>query len=105
MSHYSQNCSELQPGVVHIGLEAVDGDEVEALRHEKVLKTITNFDAEGKPLEYVYFHWFAPESPPNKSEAFDETCHWSGRGPGQIRPLRDDMLVLASDVGARDGVH
>lgn len=92
-------------GVVHIGLEAVDGDDVEARRFEKALRTITSFDSEGKPLEYVYINWFAPESPANKSEAFDETCHWSGRRPGLHRPLRDGMLVLASDVGTRDGVH
>lgn len=105
LSDGARQLPEDRPGVVHIGLEAVDGTEVEALRYEKVVKTISNFESGGKPLEYIYVNWFAPESPPNKSEAFDETCHWSGRRPGRFRPLRDDMLVLAPDVGTRDGVH
>jgi hypothetical protein len=94
-----------RPGVVHIGLEAVDGDEVERLRYQKVISTIANFNAHGKPLEYVYVSWFAPESPPNSGEAFDETCHWAGRRPGQLRPLRDDLLVLAPSAATRPGVH
>lgn len=94
-----------RPGVVHLGLEAVDGDDVEARRYEKVLSTIANFDSEGKPLEYVYINWFAPESPSNKPEAFDETCYWAGRRPGHLRPLHDSMLVLAPDERTRDGVH
>lgn len=94
-----------RPGVIHIGLEAVDGDDVERLRYDKVVRTITSFDSQGKELEYVYVHWFAPESSPTRSEAFDETCHWAGRRPGHFRPLRDEMLVLASDVAVRDGVH
>lgn len=94
-----------RPGVVHIGLEAVDGDDVERLRYEKVVRTITNFDTQGKELEYIYVHWFAPESPPTMSEAFDETCNWAGRRPGHGRPLRNDMLVLPPEIATRDGVH
>lgn len=94
-----------RPSVIHIGLEAVDGDDVERLRYDKVVRTITSFDPQGKELEYVYIHWFAPESSPTRSEAFDETSHWSGRRPGHLRPLRDDRLVLAPDIATRDGVH
>lgn len=94
-----------RPGVIHIGFEAVDGDDVERLRYDKVVRTITNFDPQGKGLEHVYVHWFAPESSPNRSEAFDETCHWAGRRPEHLRPLRDDMLVLAPDGPTREGVH
>jgi len=94
-----------RPGVIHIGFEAVDGDDVERLRYDKVVRTITNFDPQGKGLEHVYVHWFAPESSPNRSEAFDETCHWAGRRPEHLRPLRDDMLVLAPDGPTREAVH
>lgn len=96
---------EGQPAVIHIGIEAVNGDDVEKLRYEKVLRTVSGFNPQGKQLEYVYVHWFAPESSPTRSEAFDETCHWSGRRPGHLRPLRDDMLVLAPGIATRDGVH
>lgn len=94
-----------RPGVVHIGLEAVDGDDVEKLRYQKVINTVSNFDAQGKRLDYVYVSWFAPESPPNSREAFDETCHWAGRRPGHLRPLQNDMLVLPPSETTRCGVH
>ena len=94
-----------RPSVIHIGLEAVDGDDVERLRYDKVIRSITTFDPQGKELESVYVHWFAPESSPTRSEAFDETCHWSGRRPGHLRPLRDGMLVLAPEIATREGVH
>lgn len=94
-----------RPGVLHIGLEAVDGDEVERLRYRKIANTVSNFDAQGKPLEYVYVNWFAPESPPSSSEAFDETCYWSGKRPGDLRPLRNDLLLLPPSASSRSGVH
>lgn len=94
-----------RPGVVHISLEAVDGMEVESARYKKVLRSITGFDPQGKQLEYVYVNWFAPESPPDMGEAFDETCQWSGFRPGHLRPLKDGMLVLSSDAETREGVH
>jgi hypothetical protein len=93
-----------RPGVVHIGLEAVDGDEVEKVRYEKVINTVSNFDARGKPLQHMYVSWFTPESPPNSGEAFDETCHWAGM-PGHLRPLQDDILVLPPGATTRRGVH
>lgn len=94
-----------RPGLIHIGLEAVDGDEVEARRYEKIFQTVRNFDSKGKRLEYIYVHWFAPESPPTGPAAFDETYFWSGRQPDQLRPLRDGMLVLPPETETRDGLH
>lgn len=101
----SRQLPDDRPGVVHIGFEAVDGDDVEKLRYQKIINTVSNFDAQGKPLEYVYVSWFAPESPPDSSEAFDETCHYAGRRPGQLRPLQNEMLVLPSSATTRRGVH
>lgn len=95
-----------RPGVVHIGLEAVDGDDVEKLRFQKVIKTISTFDAKGKPLEHVYINWFAPESPPDTSAAFDETCHWASMHLLRLgRPLHNAMLVLTPDASTRSGAH
>lgn len=105
LSDSTRQLPDNRPSVVHIGLEAVDGDDVEKLRYEKVKNTVSNFDAKGKQLEYVYVSWFAPECPPDSGEAFDETCHWGGRMPGHLRPLKNDMLVLAPGASTRPGVH
>lgn len=94
-----------RPGIVHIGLEAVEGDAVEAARYEKVLATAKKFDPGEKPLEYVYVHYFCPESPPQESWAFDETTQWcSVRPNGQPHPFGDAFLVVP-DENFRKGVH
>ena len=92
-------------GIVHIGLEAVDGDDVEKRRFEKISNTVSNFDAEGKPLAYVLVNWFSPESPPYDSEAFDETCFVHSTIPGGRSPLNDNILVGDPRGHSRAGVH
>jgi hypothetical protein len=104
----ADGCAQLprdRPGIVHIGFEAVDGLDVEAVRHEKVMMSVGQFDPGDKPLEYVYVHWLAPESPPNTAMAFDETCHWQAVRPTRPRPLESGLLMLPPDVQSRDGVH
>jgi hypothetical protein len=108
LKRVADGCRQLpdgRPGIVHVAFEAVEGLDVEAVRHEKVMKSLRDFDPEGKELEYVYVSWFAPESPPDTTMAFDETCHWQGVKAKHPRPLDEGMLVLASDVPTRPGVH
>lgn len=94
-----------KPGIVHIGFEAVEGDEVERARYAKILASTGNFDPKGKPLEYVYIHYFVPESPPDEAWAFDETVHWQKIGGTDPRPLRSAFLVMPGGVQGRDGPH
>lgn len=104
----AEGCRQLpdeRPGIVHIGFEAVDGDEVEKRRYAKVLQSLRDFDPKGKALEYVYVTWFAPESPPDELFAFDETCHYQAIRPNQFRPLPTGFLVLPSDLSSRPGGH
>lgn len=104
----ADGCDQLpaeRPGIVHIGFEAVDGLDVEAVRHQKVMTSVAKLDPNGKPLEYVYVHWLAPESPPNMAMAFDETCHWQAVHPTRPRPLESGLLLLPPDEESRDGVH
>ncbi len=105
LSDGSQQLPADRPGVVHIAFEAVDGDDVEKVRYEKILKSIESFDPQGKPLEFVYVHWFAPESPPDAGEAFDETVHYSGRGLAHQRPLKGAFVVNPEETVARAGRH
>jgi hypothetical protein len=95
-----------RPCIVHIGFEAVEGDKVERLRHEKILNTAAQFDSGDKHLEYIYCHYFVPESPPNESWAFDETTQWCAIHPTQSQPLKELFLVLPSDIANyRPGPH
>lgn len=92
------------PGVIHIGIEAVDGDEVERRRYEKIMETVKTFDPAQSNLEFVYCHYFAPEAPPNETWAFDETVAWYGIRPTKM-PLGNSKLVMPDGVAMRDGVH
>jgi hypothetical protein len=52
-----------RPGIIHVGFEAVEGDAVEELRHQRIVASMSEFDPGQTPLEYVYSHFLAPESP------------------------------------------
>lgn len=94
-----------RPGIVHVGFEAVDGDAVERARYEKILASAARFDPGEKPLEYVYCHYFVPESPPNQAWAYDETTQWCGVRPTGPHPLGEMFLVLPEAADGRTGPH
>ena len=100
-------CGQLptdRPGVVHVGFEAVEGDRVEKARYEKIIDTARNFDPRGKPLEYVYCHYFVPESPPDGAWAFDETTQWAAIAHTRPRPLDKVFLILEPKAQDREGL-
>lgn len=94
-----------RPSIVHIGFEAIEGDNVERLRHAKILATARKFDPGNKQLEYVYCHYLVPESPPNECWAFDETTQWCAIRPTRATPMDRCFLVLPSDAHDRQGPH
>lgn len=94
-----------KPSVVHIGFEAVEGDAVEQVRYEKILASTSAFDPEGKPLRYVYCHYFVPESPPDEAWAFDETVQWIRITGTEPRPLDPAFLIMPNEDGTRSGPH
>ncbi len=94
-----------KPGIIHIGFEAVEGDEVERARYDKILASTGKFDPHGKPLRYVYVHYFVPESPPDEAWAFDETVHWRRITGKDQRPLASPFLVMPPGVQGRNGPH
>ncbi len=109
LKRVSEGCAQLpdgKRGVVHIGLEAVEGDDVEQARFSRIQKSLTKFDPKGKLLEYVYVHWFAPESPPNKAFDFEETRHFEAIHPMSPPPMQE-FLVLpkGSTLDTRAGGH
>lgn len=105
LSEANAQLPEERPSIVHIGFEAVEGDKVERLRHAKILATARQFDPGAKQLEYVYCHYFVPESPPHECWAFDETTQWCAIRPKQARPLDTCFLVLPPGANNRGGPH
>ena len=105
LSEATAQLPEGRPSIIHVGFEAVEGDSVERVRHSKILATAGQFDPGKKQLEYVYCHYFVPESPPDESWAFDETTQWCGIRHSQPRPLKKCFLVLPEDAHTRPGPH
>jgi hypothetical protein len=98
------------PGVIHIGFEALSGDMVEQRRYEKILHRVQNFERAGSRLEFIYCHYFAPETSPTETWAIDETVQWVGVREVGVRefdrPLRSGTLILPEKHGPRrSGVH
>lgn len=94
------------PGVIHVGFEALSGDLVEQRRYDKIVSRVNAFDPAGSRLEYIYCHYFAPETTPEETWAMDETFHWiSNYRRRNSRPLRDVMLILPENESTRRGVH
>jgi hypothetical protein len=91
--------------VVHIGFEAVEGDDVECARYEKILKSTASFDPGGKRLSHVYCHYFVPESPPDQAWAFDETIQWRRISGIDPPPLGEPFLILPKEGATREGAH
>lgn len=94
-----------RPGIIHVGFEAVEGDAVEELRHQRIVASMSEFDPGQTPLEYVYSHFLAPESPPDQGWAFDETTDFRGILPTAPPPLIQPFLVLEADAQQRLGGH
>ncbi|MEM7547709.1 MAG: transposase [Pseudomonadota bacterium] len=95
---------EDRPGVIHIGLEALGDDIIEERRYEKIMQNINDFDPQGKPLSFIYWHYFAPEASPEETWAMDETFQWRGIRP-ERRPLSETSLVLPPQAEGREGMH
>lgn len=105
LSKANEQLPDGRPSVVHIGLEAVEGDRVELMRYDKILATARGFDPEGKQLEHIYCHYFVPESPPDECWAFDETTQWCAIRKRHPKPLGDVSLVLPAAAVNRTGPH
>ncbi|ARC37691.1 transposase [Paracoccus yeei] len=104
LAEANQQLPDDRPGVIHIGLEALGDDRIELRRYEKIMNTINEFDPKGKPLSFIYWHYFAPEASPEETWAVDETFQWRGIRRDK-RPLSQTSLVLPPQAEGRDGMH
>lgn len=94
------------PGIIHVGLEALDEMDVERRRGDRIQTTTGLFDPEGKPLRWIYVHHFVPQSPPNAPFIFDETVQWRRVGHHlEELPIGLGMLVTSDDDLNAEGGH
>jgi hypothetical protein len=105
LSEANEQLPEGRRSIVHIGFEAVEGDDVERARFDKIVASTQTFDPQGKRLEYVYCHYFVPESPPDQSWAYDETSQERPIRPEGPSPLKERFLVMPPGTAQRRGPH
>lgn len=104
LAEATEQLPEHVPGIVHIGLETADGDDVELVRSEKIVRTIDGFDPRGKRLARVFLHFFRSESSPDEAWAIDETTQQFG-GPLIFSPLKTGMLLGDDNVTTHRRAH
>lgn len=92
------------PGVVHIGLETLDGWFVEEERYAKIMHSVQRFDARGKTLAGVYCHLFQSYAPPEEDWVVDETVY-RFRQYGLDREPLATVGALVPEMSPQDEVH
>ncbi len=101
---------EDRPGVVHIGLETVDGQLVEEERFRRITCSVQKFDSRDKDLRWIYCHLFQAYAPPYAEWIFDETVYFFGRqGKKTLEPIVDRSAIVPkeefSDGKSGDSFH
>jgi hypothetical protein len=91
-------------GIVHIGIETADGDDVEVARMQKIDQALNFFDAKGKALAWVFLHFFRGESPPDQMWAVDETTKVFQRLPVP-KPLNSHLMLGDESVPTYPRAH
>jgi len=105
LSEATEQLTGVIPGIVHIGIETAEGDDVELVRSQRILNTVHSFDPDGKPLHWILLHYFRGEAPADQDWVLDETIQRAGSRGRLDLPLKADFLVSPEHVKARDGAH
>lgn len=107
--HLAEACSQFpdnEEAVIHIGLETVDGGEVEDERMNKIIKTVNLFDSRDKKIKWIYCHFFQSYAPPEETWVFDETVSkFADYAELPVEPIKNYFAVLPPDVEGEDDVH
>jgi hypothetical protein len=92
-------------GVVHVGLETPDGEDVERERFVRIINSLAKFDPKGQDLRWVYCHLFESYAPPvpDKNWFMDETIYRFGanRDPNP-EPITTFASVIPEEVADKD---
>lgn len=107
--HLSDAVAQLpdgEKGAIHVGLETVDGPEVEVERLHRIMRSVLRFDPRGKDLQWVFCHTMQSYAPPDQGWVIDETVHRFGRKDAQPALAVDrEFAVLREEVAIENGAH
>lgn len=92
-------------GIVHVGLETLEGYRVERERMQRIANTVFNFDTLGNQLDWIYCHLLGASVLPDQNWLFDETVFTFPRSRRLDPPLKPPFLVASDEETFRRGVH
>ena len=84
-------------GVIHVGMETYDGQEVEMERLKKTSKTLESINPSETNLRYIYYHFFQAYTRPDQIWIFDETVDKVSSLKQAVFPLENSFLVVDGD--------
>lgn len=90
--------------IIHIGIETLDGPEVERLRLEKITSTINSVDPNVTSLRWMFCHFFQSYTPPDSNWTFDETVSTISAYYNHQPPLKNNLMVVPEDGDVHDGL-
>ncbi|MEO1322965.1 MAG: hypothetical protein AAFV59_08165 [Pseudomonadota bacterium] len=82
-----------RPSIIHVGFDALEEPEVEAVRAAKIVEAVRTFKAPGVQLQWVFAHHFVPDSPPDAAWIFDETVQSFSFGSASDPPLESAFVM------------
>ncbi|WP_027368053.1 hypothetical protein [Desulfocurvibacter africanus] len=88
-------------GVIHIGIEAVEGDEIEQIRLLKSFEALMDFDMKGKMISWLRYHILAPGTSPEETWFFEETAVNFCASNTRIPDLKTHSLIPFDEI--KDG--
>jgi len=91
--------------VIHIGIETLDGSEVEMERFEKILHTTAIFDKGSTGLNMVYCHFFQSYALPNVHFTLDETKVGFAEQSFKRNLLEKTFLINTEDLEINNELH
>ena len=90
-------------GVVHIGIETVDGAMVEEARFIRNRLNVPTLHVKGKDVRMVYCHLLQFYSPPRDLWVVDETVNFFGGD--NVHPLRSVGIFPSDEPAVEGGTH
>ncbi|WP_293303143.1 hypothetical protein [Pedobacter sp. UBA4863] len=83
--------------IVHIGMETFDGPEVEMVRTEKIMNTMSNIDPESNKLCWIFYHYFQSYTRSYMDWYFDETVSTATSFLNPVLPIKNTFLIIPED--------
>lgn len=91
-------------GIIHIGMETLDGPDVEKERAKKILNTLGQIDVLNSNLRWIYFHFFQSYSRSYEDWIIDETVDSVTAYVNPIPLIQKTFLIIPEDSDTMENV-